>query len=752
MMVLLKDVSKQGARLGVVALGMAGLLAGCGGSGQDGKAPLAAPAALAAAVSAAAQVVAGAAAPSSPTVDASAGPLGQDAAAYQLSYIDYFETGLDRQNWSDHLWNETANPTVNYIVENGSLKIWPQRDASGQFFNRTMNTDGHFSQTYGYFEIDAKLPKGVGSWPGFMLFNHIGDNRSEIDVMKAAPGAGGAWGRAGADGVLAPLSYGSAVATGAGNQAWSNASATADLSAAFHKYGLKWDASTLRFYFDGKEVYSDEIAMSDPMFLALHLWFGGASGAPGAATPTGKANAYEVRYVKAWKPVRKAQGQALAPADATTAWTRCASEGGTCNFSGTRQVRYGNGSTFFYKTATTSLACTNAVFGDPLPTQAKYCDFAADVAPAPAPAPAPDGWTRCATEGGACAFSGTRQVRYGAGTTYFYKSATTSIACTNAVFGDPLPGQAKNCDYGPASTPPASSWIPCAAENGTCSFSGTRQVRYGAGTGYFYKSATASIACTNAVFGDPLPTLSKSCDYAADGGTPPPPPPPTGGAPAQAQAAGFKNLVFGDEFNSLNISPDGTATAPWYNGIWYESPSPASRYTLNSGALTATVLPSDPHEAWLTTLNRGGGQSGLFNLGYFEARMKWNNVPDNFSAFWLESSEHALANASLFCEIDIFEAYQNGVFVGTVHDWIGNNSTQNNNNWHPVGVDMTQWHTYGLLWTTDTITWYFDNQPLMSWPTPTVCKTQKLFMLVGAQQRAHANQVNLDVDWVHVYR
>jgi hypothetical protein len=69
------------------------------------------------------------------------------------------------------------------------------------------------------------------------------------------------------------------------------------------------------------------------------------------------------------------------------------------------------------------------------------------------PAPAPtDGWTNCASEGGLCSFSGSRQVRYGANGTYFYRTATGSIQCTNSVFGDPLPTVTKACAYSSTTT------------------------------------------------------------------------------------------------------------------------------------------------------------------------------------------------------------------------------------------------------------------------------------------------------------
>lgn len=62
---------------------------------------------------------------------------------------------------------------------------------------------------------------------------------------------------------------------------------------------------------------------------------------------------------------------------------------------------------------------------------------------------------------------------------------------------------------------PMVSWTTCASENGTCSYSGSRQVSYGVNWRYPYKLASASIACDNATFGDPAYRTAKNCDYAS---------------------------------------------------------------------------------------------------------------------------------------------------------------------------------------------------------------------------------------------
>ena len=41
--------------------------------------------------------------------------------------------------------------------------------------------------------------------------------------------------------------------------------------------------------------------MGERMYILLDLWFGSASGEPDGTTPTGPDNAFEIRYVRAWK-------------------------------------------------------------------------------------------------------------------------------------------------------------------------------------------------------------------------------------------------------------------------------------------------------------------------------------------------------------------------------------------------------------------------------------------------------------------
>lgn len=236
-----------------------------------------------------------------PPAPAARTPFGQDPAQYVLTFAEEFDT-YTPHHWNDHLWYEYSNPTRNYAVEDGRLKIWPERDASGAFFKRTLDTDGKFSQTYGYFEMEAKLPRGKGVWPAFWLFAHPGERRPEIDIMEAYPGGVSPWGMTGADGQPYPRAYGITVWLDQGNEAGRlQYDAHQDLSAGFHKYAVRWEPDRQTFFFDGKRVLSVDVSMSDPMYLLLDLWFGSASGTPDATTPQGRSNAFEVNYVRVWQ-------------------------------------------------------------------------------------------------------------------------------------------------------------------------------------------------------------------------------------------------------------------------------------------------------------------------------------------------------------------------------------------------------------------------------------------------------------------
>lgn len=193
-------------------------------------------------------------------------------------------------------------------------------------------------------------------------------------------------------------------------------------------------------------------------------------------------------------------------------YTYCAAESGTCSFSGQQNVAFGVNGAFGFKAFTNSTPCTVAAFGnsDPAPGFVKACFYQTSAAP-------PPGYTYCAAEGGTCNFTGQKNVANGANKSFGYQAFTGSTPCTTAAFGgtDPAPGVLKACFYQTAAVgPPGFTY--CAAEGGTCTFSGTATVAYGEnGMAYNNATFTNSAPCTTAAFGgtDPDPSVVKSCFY-----------------------------------------------------------------------------------------------------------------------------------------------------------------------------------------------------------------------------------------------
>ena len=143
-----------------------------------------------------------------------------------------------------------------------------------------------YSQTYGYFEMDAEIPSGRGLWPAFWLLS-VDDNwPPEIDAPEVL----------GHDPTTAYFSLHTT------DKAWVatqpdayNGSATTnaihtgiDGSQGFHRYGVDWGPQTITFYIDGIAVGQRTTPgdMHKPFYLIANLAVGGAGSWPGPPDAT----------------------------------------------------------------------------------------------------------------------------------------------------------------------------------------------------------------------------------------------------------------------------------------------------------------------------------------------------------------------------------------------------------------------------------------------------------------------------------
>jgi hypothetical protein len=127
------------------------------------------------------------------------------------------------------------------------------------------------------------------------------------------------------------------------------------------------------------------------------------------------------------------------------------------------------------------------------------------------------GWTRCAAEGEYCRVDGTARIRYGADNRYEYRNVTGGILCSVRLFGDPIYGVHKFCDFeshgsGHNSVQHGRQWEYCGSEGGFCSFSGPGEVRYGVNGRFIVRHAINGLPCNVNTFGnDPAYGVQKQC-------------------------------------------------------------------------------------------------------------------------------------------------------------------------------------------------------------------------------------------------
>ncbi len=221
------------------------------------------------------------------------------------------------------LWGPTSAADDNvYSTSNGvlSIAIKPTpADISGvvnkPFIAGNLLTNHSFSQTYGYFEMNAKLSNAAGVVNGFWLLPQDGSWPPELDVAEVL----------GSDPTTLVMTSHS---SGGTTPHWTD---VPDTSQAFHTYAVDWEPDKLTWYFDGKQVAQQNTPadMNKPMYLQLSALVGTSStwtGAPNA----GETGQMQVDWVHAYAHnpnASSAASSAASPAPASSATAAPAASG-----------------------------------------------------------------------------------------------------------------------------------------------------------------------------------------------------------------------------------------------------------------------------------------------------------------------------------------------------------------------------------------------------------------------------------------
>jgi beta-glucanase (GH16 family)/glutaredoxin len=229
---------------------------------------------------------------------------------------------------------------------------------------------------------------------------------------------------------------------------------------------------------------------------------------------------------------------------------------------------------------------------------------------------------------------------------------------------------------------------------------------------------------------------------------------------------GYK-LTFDDEFNALSVSQNGTGTV-WRdirpgsrmgpnadigfgNSAFVDAGSGVNPFSLQNGALDITAVRADSSVA-------GPGQwaSGLISTqgnfsqeyGYFEMRAELPNDTGVWPAFWMLPDSQTWPP-----EVDVVEAYGGPGLYQYVHT---NETGQPT--WQQTYSDQptmpSGYHTFGMLWDPQHITFYFDGQVTGQQATPADMH-QRMYLLADLATQAKADVTDdpkhLNIDYIRAY-
>lgn len=241
---------------------------------------------------------------------------------WQLVWADEFNySGLpDSTSWDydigGHGWgnNEkqfyTEARTENARVENGILTIEARKERSdtNQFTSVRLVTRGKKEWLYGRFEIRAKLPKGIGTWPAIWMLpvkQNYGDSywphNGEIDIMEHV-----GFNQGFIHASTHTIKYYHGIGTQRTDTIFSK-----DVSESFHNYSMEWGPDTIQVFFDDRLYFTstndhtgwEAWPFDKPFYLIMNIAVGGNWGGIMGVDESIWPQKMEVDYVRVFSKI-----------------------------------------------------------------------------------------------------------------------------------------------------------------------------------------------------------------------------------------------------------------------------------------------------------------------------------------------------------------------------------------------------------------------------------------------------------------
>ena len=188
-------------------------------------------------------------------------------------------------------------------VSGGQMHLVAQRRSAGgkHYTSGMIDSYGRFAQTYGWFEIRAKMPAGKGMWPAFWLLPAVGTWPPEIDVLEVLGHQ---------PNIVHMTNHWASGTHQQHGLGWTGP----DFSQAFHTFAVDWEPGVVTWYVDGVERFQSKSGVpAEPMYVIANLAVGGAwPGNPDATTPF--PSAMDIDYIRVYKRSR--------PSDPPFQWGR----------------------------------------------------------------------------------------------------------------------------------------------------------------------------------------------------------------------------------------------------------------------------------------------------------------------------------------------------------------------------------------------------------------------------------------------
>jgi beta-glucanase (GH16 family) len=258
-------------------------------------------------------------------------------------------------------------------------------------------------------------------------------------------------------------------------------------------------------------------------------------------------------------------------------------------------------------------------------------------------------------------------------------------------------------------------------------------------------------------------------------------------AVARTAQAPAQPPTWSDEFDGTSLDPtrwNYRATGPRNDGIL--TPSAVS---VGGGSLTIkTYTEAGQHYSGMISTQKFGSMGFEQTYGYFEARMKFNSLPGQWSAFWLQTPTNGSPlnePAAAGVEMDIAEYRARCVTAPSptppatcAADNDISNRIQQALIWDGYGADSkaavklsdplamlgdSNWHTWALRWTPTSVTFYYDDAATWSVTSPISRRSQHIILssevgrfFAGAIPAAgygsrETSTTNMQVDYVRVW-